>query len=1163
MRNKRKISFILSLLFGALAGLNLLIGLRINSIPGDTDRSAKRVESILAERMNRLEGFCADPPHKLPEDMVIYVYRLDTLVEWHNQFMVRNDQLTRQVQMQYLSSPKGPSKQPLDAISEEPEMFNFGNKFYIAKRKVIDDRLVLMGLELMENSSADGQKGTINPNFKLSSAGYSIAPLSTSGGSAVHLDGKPVFKICYDALSSTTTSDFALYWLALFLLIAGSFLAMYSKQDLKHYAITALLILLAIVAMYIGGRLSRDRIPVFSPTLYSGDSFLFSLGAVYLVNLCIISLVGGLVLTRKDLFARIKSRRQMALWLAADILAIVLIVIYSYVSLSSIVLNSNITLELYKFGGLSINSALIYLSYISMLVSVPMLLYLANPALSRLFGFHLQVFSSWGSLLASALTAIFIVVLAATQGFHKEERRASVWANRIAVDRDISLEMDLCRADSLIESDPLIGPLAALGNSASAVRNRITENYLRRLGQGYDIVVNVLDNVNASLTQRNYLNSRTSGGLPIADGSHFLFHESDKGNIRYSGVFYYYVNDVGVVSVLIEIEPKLRTGMLSSNLGLPQRPGSITIPSFYSYARYKGQELRFSSGRYAYPTLLDRDRDAAMMQKELSFHREGYVHFSFPVSEDEVVIFSRPEMGFFGYLIAVIFVTLFSFFYNRITCSKLGKRRAIPGPSYFRTRVIWILEAALVIVLVIMAAVSVQFVLRLNNATMNSVMTDKLTLVQSLVQNQIRNVHNERSLRTPDFVTVLNTVSENTRMDISLYSVDGRALVSTVPELYSRMLLGNRIDETAYHEIILRRKSYFIQKENVGKRSVNFLYAPLVNDNAQIIAILQCPYSGPASYELERDATLHSVTILSVFFIMLLFSRLLAIGLVNRIFLPLNNIGRKMNSTGLDHMEHISYERDDEVRVLVDAYNRMVDKLTDSTKKLAAAERDKAWSSMARQVTHEIRTLLTPMKLSIQRLQRLKAKGAENWPQIFDEVSEQLIEQTDMLSATASDFSAFAKLYEEEPVGINLGSFIEQQIDSYNGINNIKINYLGLDGAFIIGPKPQLTRVIINLINNSIQALEKTEGGKILVSVRNSDEHGFYDILVEDNGPGVSQENLDKLFTPNFTTKSSGTGLGLAISKIVLERAGASISYSKSFTLGGACFKIHYPKASR
>ena len=253
MRNKRKISFILSLLFGALAVLNLLIGLRINSIPGDTDRSAKRVESILAERMNRLEGFCADPPHKLPEDMVIYVYRLDTLVEWHNQFMVRNDQLTRQVQMQYLSSPKGPSKQPLDAISEEPEMFNFGNKFYIAKRKVIDDRLVLMGLELMENSSADGQKGTINPNFKFSSAGYSIAPLSTSGGSAVHLDGKPVFKICYDALSSTTTSDFALYWLALFLLIAGSFLAMYSKQDLKHYAITALLILLAIVAMYIGG----------------------------------------------------------------------------------------------------------------------------------------------------------------------------------------------------------------------------------------------------------------------------------------------------------------------------------------------------------------------------------------------------------------------------------------------------------------------------------------------------------------------------------------------------------------------------------------------------------------------------------------------------------------------------------------------------------------------------------------------------------------------------------------------------------------------------------------------------------------------------------------------------------------------------------------------
>ena len=278
-----------------------------------------------------------------------------------------------------------------------------------------------------------------------------------------------------------------------------------------------------------------------------------------------------------------------------------------------------------------------------------------------------------------------------------------------------------------------------------------------------------------------------------------------------------------------------------------------------------------------------------------------------------------------------------------------------------------------------------------------------------------------------------------------------------------------------------------------------------------------------------------------------------------------------MNSTGLDHMEHISYERDDEVRVLVDAYNRMVDKLTDSTKKLAAAERDKAWSSMARQVTHEIRTLLTPMKLSIQRLQRLKAKGAENWPQIFDEVSEQLIEQTDMLSATASDFSAFAKLYEEEPVGINLGSFIEQQIDSYNGINNIKINYLGLDGAVIIGPKPQLTRVFVNLLTNAVQAIENQQAeeaesgrepfhGQIVLSVRNSTKDSFYDIVFEDNGPGIPDENRPRLFTPNFTTKTSGTGLGLAICKNILERCGGEISYSRSFTLKGACFTVRFPK---
>ncbi len=111
-------------------------------------------------------------------------------------------------------------------------------------------------------------------------------------------------------------------------------------------------------------------------------------------------------------------------------------------------------------------------------------------------------------------------------------------------------------------------------------------------------------------------------------------------------------------------------------------------------------------------------------------------------------------------------------------------------------------------------------------------------------------------------------------------------------------------------------------------------------------------------------------------------------------------------------------------------------------------------------------------------------------------------------------------------------------------------------------PRPQLTRVVVNLITNAIQAVEDAPAPhRLLVAVRNAAEDGFYDIVVEDNGPGVSEQNQDKIFTPDFTTKTSGSGLGLAICKRIVEHCGGTIGYSRSFTLGGACFTVKYPKA--
>ena len=168
----------------------------------------------------------------------------------------------------------------------------------------------------------------------------------------------------------------------------------------------------------------------------------------------------------------------------------------------------------------------------------------------------------------------------------------------------------------------------------------------------------------------------------------------------------------------------------------------------------------------------------------------------------------------------------------------------------------------------------------------------------------------------------------------------------------------------------------------------------------------------------------------------------------------------------------------------------------------------------------------------------------------------------DLLADSADQFSTFAKMYDQKAERIDLDALVRQEVDLFDSREDLSIEYFGLEGAIVNAPRPQLTRVVVNLITNAIQAVEDVPAPRrLLVAVRNAAEDGFYDIVVEDNGPGVSEQNQDKIFTPDFTTKTSGSGLGLAICKRIVEHCGGTIAYSRSFTLGGACFTVKLPKS--
>jgi nitrogen fixation/metabolism regulation signal transduction histidine kinase len=257
--------------------------------------------------------------------------------------------------------------------------------------------------------------------------------------------------------------------------------------------------------------------------------------------------------------------------------------------------------------------------------------------------------------------------------------------------------------------------------------------------------------------------------------------------------------------------------------------------------------------------------------------------------------------------------------------------------------------------------------------------------------------------------------------------------------------------------------------------------------------------------------------------------------------------------------EHIDYQGQDEIGIVVNTYNKMVDDLERSSRQLAESEREQAWREMARQIAHEIKNPLTPMRLSIQHLRRMQQQNIPDWDKKFSAVSTSLLEQIDILSDTAAEFSNFAKFYNEEITLVDLCALLKDQILLFNNRDNVLVSFeSNAEAACVQARRSQITRVFVNLISNAIQAVEGGDQGHVHVSL--IAEGGSYRIQVEDNGSGVSEENLNKLFKPNFTTKTGGTGLGLAICKNIVEQSNGSIHYQRSEKMGGANFYLLLPK---
>ena len=1149
-----------------------------------TDAIAERVGKRVESRLKILEKHIAHThklpinqtvaPHKLPKDMVIYRYVNDSLKSWNNHFSLINDDISVRLEIPKLTSRRNRIVSPLNDASDAYSFINLGPKWYLIKTYDYGHgEEIIAGLEIQNKLLVDHfQSGNgVNPYLKLSDR-FSILPLQHSEGSPVTINGTPLFKIVHSqGTAADTFNNSLLRWIALLFLAAAAVLMLALHRTIKAYiAVNIILCGIFGVAILWGYRLGESS-PLFSSSIYA-DRMFFSLGALLLANVYVILFNVCAYLIRRRIVAHIRQNDTHSKFKKA-IYGLILLslaagtAIYVHYSLTSLTNNSSITLELYRWNTQTFYTILIYLSYAGIFISLLLLLQMMRPVAWKLLGLRYNLFSRRSLAIMSFIWALYMTISTAVLGFKKEEDRVEVWANRLAVDRNISLEIQLITLEESIANDQILWALTAHNNTKEIIQKRVSEYHLGHLHLSYKpniILVNEGD-----FEALGYLEEIISNGTPIAGGSRFLVVKNG-GRNSYAGIFLFYSPENGTTHMILEIEPDNSTedkGYFTF-LKRQSNPGSVSIPPVYSYAKYDDKHLTSYKGNYPYPTTIPEVSEYISQSKDKSVFREGgYVHFHHHFSDEESIVISRPKRS------AMVFFTSFSYIFVILALLMQifvrGRKTRHFKSNYFRTRINTIVFVSSCLILASMTIISVTFVYRRNEVNMRNLMSSKISTIQAMIENRIRDAVSWRDLTNQDFAHEIEKISATTQSDISFFTPDGKVFSSTSPEVYERMMIGSRIDPEAYYNICQKHQRFYISRAEVAGFKLWTLYAPVFNDKGKLIAIVNTPYTD-RSLDFRREATSHAAMIVNLFLLLLIGSLMFSSKLVNTMFAPLVVMGRKMKAADIEHLEYIDYQRDDELTSLIEAYNRMVKDLSDSTRQLAQAERDYAWSQMARQVAHEIKNPLTPIKLELQRLIRLKQKNNPAWEEKFDKVAAVILEHIDILADTANEFSTFAKLYSEKPSLLDLDRVLKDQLLIFDNKEKVKISYVGMEDALVMAPKPQLIRVFVNLITNAIQAVEirqreieeeggETFEGKVMIFLRNSTKEGYYDIVIDDNGSGVKEENLDKLFTPNFTTKSAGTGLGLAICRNIIEKCNGEISYQKSFVLGGASFTVTIP----
>ena len=997
------------------------------------------------------------------------------------------------------------------------------------------------------------------------------------------------FEICCELLAFIFAMSALLLYLAQ--------LAHRKAKGLAILALFAILLALKTVTLYFHLPKAIFQLPIFGPSLFASN-FLFASFGELIFNVFLLSIFIQFLYSTIANHKIIKSGTFLFL---LQIIIAALAVFYTFF-IKTLVLDSSITFDFFNIENLNIYS-LIGLTLIGIVsYQFYLLLYTAISIVdSSIFNLKLRkIIFTHAALMIVAYFYVTIVIIPLSITFvisfallnskfsdkqrfplsyiiliislfvlltvsllfyysnQKETQNRELLISKLALANDPIAEYLL--DDILINAakDPyIINQMGKSQPNLGLISDRLKSNHFNGYFSKYNRNIQFFSlNNKYDRYQSLLMDSFISNACEATANQNLFYQTNNDGILNYYAKIKYHIQGSEILAIVSLTANYFREDNIYPELFLE---GNLRVNKDfnpYSYAIYKNEKLISQKGDYPY---FSTPKDFYIPSKE--FVKNGYSHMVYRPNKESLIVVSKENYSlvkYFSFYIYVFLAYLFLFIIIYLvgifikTKTSLISWNAINHRMHllFKTRIQLSLVIAVVISISIMGIVTYSYISNLNESQEQDKLSQKLHAIQNILNEQTNSARFILAVNNDQFNQDFQRVADLYQSDINLYDLNGKLLLSTRPKLIAAGLTANYMNPTAFLKLSIDGQSELYLKEQVGDLKYLSAYIPIRNSKSEIIAYLNLPYFANVDEYNQKIALFFSTIINSYVLIIFIFSAI-AFFIAKSLTAPLNLIQKELAKIKLgEKMKSINWKSNDEIGTLIQAYNNMIIELEESANMLAKSERESAWKEMAKQVAHEIKNPLTPMKLGLQLLERSYKNNDEDFNTRFEIFTKSFIQQIDNLTNIANEFANYAQMPKTKLAEINIKTALLASLELFKNNTHavIKIIDETSEKITVLGDHDNFISIFNNLLSNAIQATEQIEQAQISIHLSITKEKLL--LKFEDNGAGIPLSIQPQIFEPSFTTKNSGMGLGLAIVKSNLAQIGADIWFESTANKG-------------